>query len=167
MFTSFSTREEIFLTIYDAELDRFIRSLIARLKRVRSKDTVGAISRAWVEVALKHESLLDLLPQLSTSMERNSSVEQIVHFKRLAYERFGGLVQALERAYPKLRADQWATVPQCAVAMMAGLWPLANPGENVLQALAHPELNRSPWKCGRLMVSGLSALIQGTLQAEG
>jgi AcrR family transcriptional regulator len=157
----FSTREEIFLAIYEAEQDKFVRSLIDRLKKIRSKETVDAISRAWVEVALKHRTLLDLLPQLSTSMEKNSSVEQIVHFKRLGYERFGELVQTLEQVHPRLNLEQWAIVAQCAVSMMAGLWPFTNPGENVIAAMQRPDVNQPCWEFEPLMVSGLSALIRG------
>ena len=79
----FSSREEIFLTIYEAEQDEFIRSLIARLKKMRPKEKVGAICRVWVEVSVEHRALLDLLPQLSTSMEKNSSVEQLVEDLRM------------------------------------------------------------------------------------
>ncbi len=83
----FSSREEIFLTIYESEQDAFLRFLITRLKKIRSKDAVGAICREWVEVSVQRPSLLDLLPLPSTSMEKNSSVEQLVQFKKLMFER--------------------------------------------------------------------------------
>ena len=163
----FSTREEIFLTIFEAEQDKFVRSLIARLKRIRSKEPVAAISRGWVEVALKHRAFLDLLPQLSTSMEKNSSVEQIVHFKKLAYERFGELLQTLEHIHPQPNLEQWAFVAQCAISMMAGLWPFTNPGENVIAAMQHPDVNRTPWEFESLLMRGLTALIHGASEAKG
>ena len=158
----FSSREEIFLTIYQAEQDEFIRSLIARLKKIRSKDSVGAICRVWVEVAMEHQALLDLLPQLSTSLEENSSVEQLVHFKKLMFEQVGELIQTLERVHPQLNSQQWSVVVQCAVSMMAGLWPFCNPGENVVEAMQHPNVNQPCMEFEPLMASGLFALIHGT-----
>ena len=122
----FSTREEIFLAIFEEEQGKFVKSLISRLKKIRAKDPVNAISQAWVDVALKQRKFLNLLPQLSTSMERNSSVEQIVEFKKVGYQRFGELIQTLEQIYPKLDTEQWVLVGQCAVCLMAGLWPFAN-----------------------------------------
>ncbi len=157
----FSTREEIFLTIFSDEQSKFIEALIARMKRIRSKDPVGAISRAWVEVALQHRVLLDLLPQLSTSMETNSSVEQIVAFKRDAFVLGDELVRTLHHLHPRLSIEQWMTVVQCAISMMAGLWPLANPGQNVIAALQHPDVNRPAWEFKPIMTHGLSALIRG------
>lgn len=158
----FSTREEIFLVIYEAERDRFIEMLIDRLTKIRSSDVVSRISSVWVEVALAHRTLLDLLPLLSISMEKNSSVEQLVHFKKTGSEHLGKLVQTLEQLYPKLDQQKWMFVVQCTFSMMAGLWPLANPGESLLQALHHPDVNLSPWDFPSLMEQGLSALILGT-----
>jgi AcrR family transcriptional regulator len=157
----FSTREEIFLVIFEAELTANTRSLIRKLKRIRSRDPVPGIARAWVDVSLKHRAFLALLPLLSLSVERNSSVEQIVRFKKASFKLFGELVQAHERLYPELSAERWSVVLQCAVSMMAGLWPFANPGENVRQALRHPEVNEPPWEFETLMVNGLTALIRG------
>lgn len=161
----FSTREEIFLTIYEAEQDEFIRSLIERLKKIRSKDAVGAICRVWVAVAREHRALLDLLPQLSTSMEKNSSVEQLVRFKKLMFERVGELLQTLESVYPQLSSQRWSVVVQCAVSMMAGLWPFCNPGENVVEAMQHRDVNQPCMEFEPLMASGLAALIRGTGEA--
>ena len=138
-------------------------ALIARLKRIRSRDRVAAITRAWVEVSLQHTMLLDLLPELMTSMENNSSVEQVVEFKKTSYQQVDQLVQVLEQVEPALSAEAWASVVQLAVAMMAGLWPMTNPGENVVEAHNHPEVQRPVWNFEELMARGLSALIQGHL----
>lgn len=159
----FSTREEIFLAIFEEEQAHFVRSLITRLKKIRAKDSVGAISRAWVEIALKNPTWLNLLPQLSNSMERNSSVDQLVHFKKIAYQRFSELVETLEQIYPRLDTQQWIAVVQCTFSMMAGLWPFSNPGENVVSALQHPDVNQAVWDFKIIMMRGMSALIKGTL----
>ena len=158
----FSTREEIFLAIYEEEQGQFVDALIARLKRIRAKDPVDAIARAWVEVALKHRVWLDLLPQLSTSMERNSSVEQIVEFKKVGFERFGKLIEAFHSVYPTIDQVGWVSVAQCGYSLMAGLWPHANPGDNVVEAMQHPDVNQPVWDFAAIMQSGLSALIRGT-----
>ena len=159
----FSTREEIFLAIFAVEYEAFLQTLLARLKRIRAKDPVRQISRAWVESATEHRTLLELLPMLMTSMEKNSTVEQLVQFKKWSFEQFGELVEALARVYPRLTTEQWMSVVQSALAMMAGLWPMTNPGENVLEAIQHPEVGQSPWEFEPLLLRGLTALIQGTV----
>lgn len=159
----FATREEIFLAIFEEERDSFLRELMARLRRIRAKDPIPQICKWWVQIALQHRTLLDLLPQLMTSMEKNSSVEQIVEFKKTGFALMGELVQTLTELYPKLDAEQWGTVVQCSIALMAGLWPLTNPGQNVQEALQHPDVQESVWEFEPLMKYGMQALILGNL----
>lgn len=160
----FSTREEIFLAIYEVEQGKFVRSLVRRLKKMRSKDKAAGISRIWVEVLLKHKTLLNLIPQLSPSMERNSSVEQLVLFKKHVYEQFSEVVTTLEERCPSLNSEQWAVVVQCMFSMIAGLWPIANPNENLLEAHQHPEVNQGPWEFESVLTFGLTTLIQGAIE---
>lgn len=163
----FATREEIFLVIFEEEQGKFIDSLIARLKRIRARDPVVAIAKLWVESALKHTVWLSLLPQLATSLERNSSVEQLVGFKKAGYERFDALLEALHRACPTIDRIGWANVVQCGYAMMAGIWPHANPGCNVEEAMQHPDVGRPLCDFSGTMQAGLSALIRGTEFQQG
>lgn len=159
----FATREEIFLAIFEVEQNRFIDALFTRLRNTRVQNPAERISRAWVDAALKHETFLNLLPQLSTSMEKNASVEQLVQFKKQSHEGFTRVVELLMETDPRLSAEQWAHIIQCGIAMMAGLWPFANPAENVVQAFEHPEVKYAPWKFKSTMKQGLSALIRGSL----
>lgn len=162
----FSTREEIFLAIFEKERDLFVDSLTSRLTKTRSSKTVEAIARAWVDVAQEHSTLLNLLPQMSISTEKNSSVEQLVKFKQRGYQRLEKLIETLELTLPTLKKEQWIIVVECAISMMAGLWPLANPGENVIEAMKHPDVNQAPWEFEKLMRHGLVSLIYGTIEAN-
>lgn len=158
----FATREEIFLAIFEEQWDSFLRTLLARLKRVRAKDPVPQICRLWVQVALEHRTLLELLPQLMTSLEKNSSVEQIVEFKKKGFALMDELVQALTELYPTLAVEQWNSVVQSAIALMAGLWPMTNPGGNVVEALERLDMEQAAWEFEPLMKQGLETLIRGT-----
>ncbi|EMI22152.1 TetR family transcriptional regulator [Rhodopirellula maiorica SM1] len=158
----FSTREEIFLVIFEEEQGKFVDALIARLNRIRAKDPANAIAKGWVEVALKHRVWLDLLPQLSTSLEKNSSVQQLVDFKKAGYERFAELIETLHRVCPTINQTAWGSVIQCGYALMAGLWSHANPGANVVEALQHPDVDRPLCDFAGTLQSGLSALIRGS-----
>jgi len=162
----FSTREEIFLAIFEQEQGLFVDSLIARLKRIRAKDPVDSICRAWVETAMEHQTWLDLLPQLSMSMEKNSSVAQLVEFKKVGFERFGKLLEAFHSTHPSIDHNGWVLVAQCGYSLMAGLWPHSNPGDNVVQAMQHPDVNQPLWDFQPLMERGLRALIRGISQTD-
>lgn len=159
----FSTREEIFLVIYEAEQIVFVRALINRLQQMASVDNVSEMTQIWVETLLQHETLLNLIPQLSISMERNSSVEQLIKFKKQGYTTYQELLESLVSVFPRLNQQQWIMVIQCTYSMIAGLWPLSNPSENLLEALRHPEVKQPPWEFESTMTYGLSALIHGAI----
>ena len=162
----FATREEIFLVIFEREQGLFVEALVKRLKRIRAKDPVESIARAWVDVALKHKFWLDLLPQLSMSLEKHSSVERIVEFKKVGYERFGRLIAAFHEAHPSLDVGEWVLVAQCGYSLMAGLWPHANPGDKVVEAMNHPDVNQPLWDFSVIMQAGLCRLIRGRKQKK-
>ena len=160
----FSTREEIFLAIFDEEQASFGEMMLVKLKGIRAKDRVDAICRAWIAVALEHPTFLDLLPQLSKSMEKNSSYEQLVDFKKKGKDRLSALIGTFVVVYPELNSEQWLSIVQCGFSMICGLWPFSNPGDNVVEAMQHPEVNQEPWEFEPVLYHGLSALIRGTIE---
>jgi AcrR family transcriptional regulator len=161
VYTYFSSREEIFLTIFAEEQESFLRSVTKRLGRIRSKDAVARVSRVWVEAALAHETMLHLLPLVMSSLERNSSAEQIVEFSQNGQALIGKLVQALARVDLGLDREQWTLFVQCSTSLIAGMWPIANPAENIREALDRAQLKVEKWDFATLMRRSLAALIIG------
>lgn len=157
----FATREEIFLTIFHTEQESFVAALIERVSRIRSRDTVSRIAEIWVEESLKRPTLLKLLPELMTSLEKNSSVEQIAEFKKETKLHIQQLVATLTNACPKLDHEQWTLVLQSIYALMAGLWPMCNPADNIREAMKIAEFDHS-WKYETLMKQGIISLVKGT-----
>ena len=163
----FSTREEIFLSIFEQEQGKLVDAILTRLKRIRAKDPVEAICRIWSEEMLNHKDWLDLVPYLAMSMEENSSVDQIIAFKKVGYQRLTKLIEALQAVYPKLTHEQWFVLMQSSVALIAGLWPLANPGEKVIEATMHPEVNQPTWDFKSILERSMGALIRGMELEKG
>lgn len=162
----YSTREEIFLAIFRDEQDSFVTGLIERVSKIRSKDPVTRIAEIWVEQSLKHPTVLSLLPVLMTSMEKNSSIEQLTEFKKEGKRHFEDLIAALSKAFPQLSSEQWALVLQSITALMAGLWPMCNPADNVREAMKNAEMH-SDWQYETLMRLGIVSLINGTASTKG
>lgn len=159
----FSTREEIFLTIFAEHQSKFVGQLKERISKIRSrKNSAGRIADVWVEQATKHPVFLDLLPQLMTSLEKNSSVDQIAEFKITAMQHFADLVQALANTHPQLSVEQWQFVVQSSIALMAGLWPMTNPSEKVSEAMERASMDHADWQFKPLMRQGILSLIAGT-----
>ncbi|MEL7538808.1 MAG: TetR/AcrR family transcriptional regulator [Pseudomonadota bacterium] len=162
----FSTREEIYLAIFEEERDRFAEDFAQRLKRSRIKDPIERVSRVWVAASLASRTWMDLVPLIAISLERNSSIEQIVQFKTAGRACFGKLTDHLHDSMPVLSEAEWLLIVQCVFAFMAGLWPLANPSSRVQEAMAHPDVDEAPWQFDEMFERGVTAMIRGTLDAK-
>ena len=158
----FSSREEIFLQILLEQQVDFVERLARRLESLRDgKSTVDDIVGAWIEVALESPGLLALLPQLGTSMERNSSLDDLVAFKKASFSGADYLATIHHSLYPELSVEIWGRVLNCAVGLLAGLWPLCNGPEVVEAAMRHPQVGLEPWDFRQMMGFALRSLIVG------
>ena len=140
--------------------------LIERISRIRSKDAATRVAEIWVEESLKHPTFLNLLPELMTSMEKNSSIEQLTEFKTVTKTHFESLVAVHSKVCPLLGPEQWAFVMQSISALMVGLWSMCNPADNVCEAMQRAEMDHD-WEYETLMRRGIVSLIYGLKQIEG
>ena len=88
-------------------------------------------------------------------MEKNSSLDDLVAFKRDSFSGARYLAEIHARLYPELGLDMWAQVLNCAVGLLAGLWPLCNGNERVEAAMRHPEVGLEPWDFRKTMAFAL------------
>jgi len=157
----FSSREEIFLHIFAEEQDRFFDRLTASLKELGPSPEVSDMVKVWVENSVESPDLMALLPTLGTSLEKNSSVDQLVLFKKQGFERMRRLASLLHQLHPRLSPECWGEICTATVGLLAGLWPLCRNRMSVVKALAHPEVNLKPWDFRQKATFALSALIRG------
>ena len=97
-------------------------------------------------------------------MEKNSSLEQLVAYKKESFAGAQQLAELHHRLYPRLSVDVWKEVLNSAVALLAGLWPLCNGNEKVDEAMLHPEVGLEPWDFRKMMGFALESLILGAAQ---
>jgi len=157
----FSTREEIYLCLYFETVRLWSRDLIARLNAMPAKSESRFISAAVTEAILRHEEFLRLMPLLSTFLERNSSAKAVLEFK----QQLAIVVQRLSSALHRLLADVDEEDLQLLLialyALLAGLWPMANPNEVVETVLARPELYRMRIDFADTLTRTLTAMLDG------
>lgn len=159
VYNYFASREEIFLAIFEVEHGRFVERLLTRLKRLRGKEMVSGIARVWTETAIEHPEFMELLPQLAISLEENSSVEQLVAFKKVTDENSIALIHELARIHPELDAETWGSVVSLAACLMTGLWPFTTPSDHVREA--KEKAGHFLWEFAPMMKAGLISLIRG------
>ena len=162
----FSSREEIFLQILLEQQSAFVERLARRLESLgEGKATVEELVGVWLDASLESPELLALLPQLGTSMEKNSSLDDLVAFKKESFSGARYLAEIHHRLYPEVSLESWGQVLNCAVGLLAGLWPLCNGNEVVKAAMRHPQVGLEPWDFRQMMGFALRSLILGAKAA--
>jgi AcrR family transcriptional regulator len=162
----FETREGVFLALLDKLseewLDQLERDLGANSSH-RPVEPVERIAQTWARSLASRPLLCELTSVLSGVLERNVSVDSVREFKRRAIARNGRLASLIRGLVPELSERAALEIASLAHSLLAGLWPLANPGPVVRAATEDPELAAAHVDFTGRMTRGLLLLLAGQL----
>lgn len=158
----FETREQIFLELTARAWTDWAGAVTADLNATEGAhpETVAEIlARSFAQRPL----LCDLIPHTALTLERNVSVAAVREYKRASLGAIGDAVDALQRVFPELTADErWDLVS--TIATLAGsLWQIANPPPALAQlyasepAFAHACVDLAPRlkRTAAILIAGL------------
>jgi len=106
MYRYFSSKDEIFLNIFADLFEQWADDFSQQLQTLKQEVKAKSFAGIWVNTMLSQPNLLDLMPILFTSLERNSSFEQLLEFKRLAMKLLYGLTLDITRIYPDFEGEK-------------------------------------------------------------
>jgi TetR/AcrR family transcriptional regulator len=154
----FTSRDEIFLTLFiddirqwTEDIDEVITSSIPREQFIS----------LWLSILMRHQRLVELLPLLTTSLEKNASREVYRKTKVAMNELIMKVSDIVKRALPALDSDGLGTFIQANQMLIAGSWPASRRSpdqEAVLEELEMPHLKIDFLN---FMKKSLNALLKG------
>lgn len=160
----FRSKEEIFLVIMEREFELFAKQFTKALK---SHDNQGPEDLVQILVGnlLKQDTLLELLPIMTSSLERYSGKDQVLTFKQALYGSVGSMVVAIKQAFPDLSESAIMDILMGFIALSAGLYPLTKltPVHREIRD-EHPELASMFVEFQERMETLLLRLIQGVFK---
>ena len=106
LYRYFSSREEIFLNIFSDLFEGWVDDCLKRLRKLRQDEQIEQFAKTWIASLKSHTQYLDLTPLLFTSLERNSSFEQLLAFKTVARDRLYEIAVEICRIYPALTIEE-------------------------------------------------------------
>ena len=166
LYRYFRSKEEIFLTLVDIDLTRWIDDLEQELQPAEYRDQAEALAEfveRWCRTLFRQERLLSLLPLMSLSLERNVSEANLLSFKqslRANTERIG---VAVSRTLPRLRGEAFTDFLNVNLALVAGLGPMSRRSELQERVLSRPELEHFKVDFERQFRRALRAQLRGSL----
>jgi len=122
MYRYFSSKDDIFLNVFADLFELWVEEYRKQLQLLDQGVEVKIFADAWLNSMLSQRKLLDLMPILFTSLERNSSFEQLLEFKRLAMNLLYSITLDISRVYPDIEGEKAFRFLTLSYAATANYW---------------------------------------------
>ena len=122
MYRYFSSKDEIFLNVFADLFKQWAGDFSQQLRALAQEVEPKAFAYAWLNTMLSQPKLLDLMPILFTSLERNSSFEQLLEFKRLSINLLYPLTLDISRIYPDIEGEKAFKLLNLSYAATTNAW---------------------------------------------
>ncbi len=122
MYRYFSSKDDIFLSVFADLFGKWVASFSQQLQSLEQEVEGKVFAQIWVSSLLEQPKLLDLMPILFTSLERNSSFEQLLALKRLSMNVLYRLTLDIKRIYPEIEGEKTFNLLTLSYAATANSW---------------------------------------------
>ncbi len=122
MYRYFNSKDDIFLNIFADLFEQWVDDFSQQLQVLEREVTAKTFADIWLNSLLSQHDLLDLMPILFTSLERNSSFKQLLAFKRLSMNVLYRLTLDITRIYPEIEAEKAINLLTLSYAVTANSW---------------------------------------------
>jgi len=139
MYRYFSSKEEIFLSIFSDLFESWFNDVHRELSNLEQSADLEIFTKVWVETYSAYPEFLDLIPILFTSLENNSSYEQLVIFKGKSKHLLYQLALDINQLYPELNIDKCFTFLTLSFAATSNYWAAESKQSDALKKLYQEE----------------------------
>ena len=122
MYRYFTSKEEIFLGIFGDLFKEWQSDCFNGLKNLQPNPAIEDFAQVWVDTYLTHPQFLDLIPILFTSLESNSSFDQLLKFKTLSMELLYQLAMEIGNIYPEIQIEKAFRFLTLSFAATSNYW---------------------------------------------
>lgn len=134
----FESREEVLLSLFLDELERFAAEFEAAIA-ARPPGDIDAMAEAGADGFLAHPRFCALIAILAGVLEQNVSVDKIVDLKRGVLELNRRIASSIAGRLPGASLEDCGWVVSMTATIVAGMWPNVTPSAAAGQVLAMPE----------------------------
>ena len=124
LYRYFQNKEEIFLALLSHDMIAWREEVVARF--TETDISVSAFAEQWVDLALKHQRLIEIYTILYTMLEPNASLEALTTFKQNTLVTFGMIVEKLKQIFPALPSETAIEFPFSFISLGVGMYPMMN-----------------------------------------
>lgn len=159
----FESREEILLELLIEDERAWVGDLERALAPLAGTGDVGRVAAALAATVVARPRTCQLIAVVANVLEHNLSEESVDRFKAQVLEISIRITNALHAALPDLPHDSTAGLLRYLHALIAGLWPMANPAPIAAKVLTNPDYQ--PFVCDfeADLAGAVAAMLRGLI----
>ena len=162
----FKTKEEVFISLYRAELDAWLPDVEGRLKRLRAPNS-ERVAKALTDTLRGRSRFCRLTVVFSSVLEHNLSEDFIREFKQSLLVPLGQVSGTMADTLTDLSPNLIQDFMFQHHATIAGLWPLAHPSPLVSAVLKDKQFEGFRVDFYRLFERTMCSLLRTETTGEG
>jgi AcrR family transcriptional regulator len=169
LYRYFESREEILVRLLVADMEEMCACLErdAALRAGLGKNDLALIAKVMAAEFSRRPRLCLLTSGLASTLERNISEDMLVEIKGDIMAAGQRMINALHAAAPALGPEACTAAGHTIFALVAGLWPMANPAPPVQAAMARLDMESFHGHFIRDLEVAIHALLAGHLALRG
>jgi len=129
-----TTKEEIFLQIILRDLETWAQDVKATFA-TQTNLSIHEFAASWSQLLDRHRRLVELFALLHTILEKNVSLESLIHYKQTFFGHFYRLLDVIQQVLPLLRAERVQAFLQYQLMVSSGLLPATQLSELQREAI--------------------------------
>ena len=157
----FGSREEIFLSIFADLMQQWGIISLKGMNQLEPGTSARTFAKHWVAAFLQNRRLLELKPLLFTSLEQNSSYEQLLVFKTHAKAILNDLAADIQRIFPEMSSAQVWEFLKFSHMSISGLWAAASYNDAMKQVYTHEQFKELKPNFEEDAINAIEVLIIG------
>ncbi|BBM81792.1 TetR family transcriptional regulator [Candidatus Uabimicrobium amorphum] len=124
LYKYFNSKEEIFFEFLKYDIVTWRKDFVSSV--CDKAFSVEEFAEMWFEVQQRHLRMQDLISILYAHLEKKSSLETLVSFKKMVVSEFGILCGVLQSIFPKLSVANAIKFLQIQLALSIGLYTMTD-----------------------------------------
>ncbi len=161
MYRYFSSREEIFLNVFSNLFENWVDDCIGLLKKLKVNEDLSIFVKTWTKSLISHQKFLDLTPLLFISLEKNSSFEELLIFKRLSMKLLYNLSIEIIRIFPDVTGEKAFQFLTLSFASMSNYWAATKQSDALIKIYGQEEFQVLKPNFEKNIMSSVEIAIRG------
>ncbi|MCG8668430.1 MAG: TetR/AcrR family transcriptional regulator [Pseudomonadales bacterium] len=157
----YESREDIFLQLLQEDWKAWLDNIEQALAPFEGSNNIDDVTILLAKQVEESPRMCQLMSVLASVLENNISEELLLSFKLESVQLGLRMISTVQKSLPDIKQENMLPAAHSIIALIAGLWPLANPSPMVEKVMDRPELVAFKMEFGESIKHSLRLIIRG------